>query len=192
MAIARFEEAGDGARSNLARALTSLGRLHRAHGHHDQALSAYQRAFTIQQALDDRTGMIQSLTTMAAAYDYLQKGAEARALRERGLALARETESTLLIDTQTAALALDLIDTDDPARGVTMLQDVVARDPFRYYLYSTGSREGISGSGSIRVRSKRRTWLSARPRSTAPSIASSPHSRCVPRLAKSLDSTARR
>ena len=49
LAIARFEVAGDGARSNLARALTSLGRLHRAHGHHDQALAAYQRAFTIQQ-----------------------------------------------------------------------------------------------------------------------------------------------
>ena len=54
LAIARFEVAGDGARSNLARALTSLGRLHRAHGHYDQALAAYQRAFTIQQALDDR------------------------------------------------------------------------------------------------------------------------------------------
>ena len=143
LAIARFEEAGDGARSNLARALTSLGRLHRAHGHYDQALAAYQRAFTIQQALDDRTGMIQSLTAMAAAYEYLQKGAEARALRERGLALARETESTLLIDTQTAALALDLIYTDDPARGVTMLQDVVARDPFRYYLVLLRARSRL-------------------------------------------------
>ena len=58
------------------------------------------------------------------------------------LALARETESTLLIDTQTAALALDLIDTDDPARGVTMLQEVVARDPFRYYLFSSGLARG--------------------------------------------------
>jgi CHAT domain-containing protein/tetratricopeptide (TPR) repeat protein len=136
LAIARFEAAGDGARSHLARALTSLGRLHRAHGQHDQALAAYQRAFQIQEALDERAGMIQSLNAIAA-HVALGKRAEVRPLLERALALAVPTGSPLIIDFQKAALGRDLIETaDDPARGVEILEEVVSQDPHRYYGFS--------------------------------------------------------
>ncbi|HEX2454055.1 MAG TPA: CHAT domain-containing protein [Vicinamibacterales bacterium] len=134
LAIARFEAAGDSARANFARALTSLGRLHRAHGQHDQALAAYQRAFQIQEALDERSGMIQSLNAIAAAYVALGKRAEVRPLLERALALAIATGSPLIIDFQKGALGRDLIETaDDPARGLEILEEVVSRDPHRYY-----------------------------------------------------------
>ena len=49
LAIAFYEEAGDDARRGLSRALTSLGRLHRAHGHLDEALEAYRRALRFRR-----------------------------------------------------------------------------------------------------------------------------------------------
>lgn len=143
LAIARFEAAGDSARANFARALTSLGRLHRAHGQYAQALAAYQRAFQIQQALGDQSGMIQSLNTISGAYIALGKRSGVRPILERALALATEAGSPLIIDFQRAALAQDLIETsDDPVRGVGILQDVVSRDPNRYYVYSGSLARG--------------------------------------------------
>ena len=142
LAITRFEVAGESARSNFARALTSLGRLNRAHGHYDRALEAYRRGFQIQEALGDRSGMIQSLNAISTAYVALGRRREARPLLERALALARQTGSSMIIDFTTAALASDLIETDDPARGVAMMEQVVSRDTHRYYVFSGNLARG--------------------------------------------------
>ena len=86
-AIGRLEAAGPQARGRLALALTSLGRLHRAHGHHDRALDVYRRALAIQEAVDDRLGTIQSLNAIAVAHGYLGHRRNERDYFERAYAL---------------------------------------------------------------------------------------------------------
>jgi tetratricopeptide (TPR) repeat protein len=127
-AISLLEAAGETARGRLAFALTSLGRLHRAHGHHEQALNAYRQALHIQEALGDRFGMVQSLNAIGVAFAYLGRPREARPGLERALELARGTGSPSLIDFVTVSLATILIRTGDSARGVEMLEQIVARD----------------------------------------------------------------
>ena len=129
-AIALLEAAGERARGPLARAFTSLGRLHRAHGHHEHALNAYRQALHIQETIADRSGMIQSLNAISVVYVYLGRNREAGAGFERAFDLARLTGSTVEINFATVNLASHLINTGDPARGVEMLTLVVPWDDF--------------------------------------------------------------
>src|SRR5262249_46920815 len=91
-----FEEIGDD-RDSLARVLISIGRLYRVHGHPDQALSFYQRAFDLQKQSLDKPGLIQTLNAMATALTNQGRYLEALDREEEALRLARETSSPLLI-----------------------------------------------------------------------------------------------
>ncbi len=131
LAIERLESAGETGRGSLARALTSLGRLHRAHGHHDRALDAYSQAFRLQETFGDRLGAIQSMNAIGVAYQYLGQLGEARAWFERGLERARQTDSPLVTAVLARSLAGLLIETD-PVRGIALLEDLVQQDPRDY------------------------------------------------------------
>ena len=140
------------ARRPLSRALTSLGRLQRAHGHLDEALEAYRRALVIQEAVGDRIGVIQSLNAIARC----SHGARtARAKQDDGsterFELAQQTNSPLMIDFAAANLAYNLIQTDDPARGVALLEGLLTRPANRLLclLWSTGRR--LLHAGSVRA-----------------------------------------
>src|SRR5437867_8431231 len=94
-ARAIFEELGD--RDDLARVLTSMGRLYRVHGHADQALPFYQRALELQKQTGDKQGIIQSLNAITVALNITGRHAEALQNEQEALRLARETGSPLLI-----------------------------------------------------------------------------------------------
>jgi CHAT domain-containing protein/tetratricopeptide (TPR) repeat protein len=123
-AIDGLTRAGDRGARHLATALTSLGRLHRAHGQHERALDAYRRAFAIQQAIGDRFGMLQSVNAMAVACSYLGRSREARQHFEEALESARKTSSPRVVAWTTANLAGWFIRNRDPARGIAMLEAV--------------------------------------------------------------------
>ena len=136
LAIAFYEEAGDSAKAPLSRAVTSLGRLQRAHGHLDEALEAYRRALVMQEAVGDRTGVIQSLNAIASVHTARGQTREARRWLDRAFELAQQTQSPIMIDFAAANLANNLIETDDPDRGVAMLEELLTRPPAnRYYIF---------------------------------------------------------
>ena len=56
-----------GARSDLARALTSIGRIYRVHGQPEQAIPYYRRALDVQQGLANPSAAVQSLIGIAIA-----------------------------------------------------------------------------------------------------------------------------
>ena len=129
-----LEELDD--RRNLARVLTSLGRLYRVHGHPDQALDFYRRARDLQQQTGDVQGVIQSLNAVGVALNYLGKASEALRYDEQALRLARGTGSPLLIkfileaigstrmslgQYQAAAAALEEARALEPPRAVTLM-----------------------------------------------------------------------
>lgn len=70
-AAACFEDAND--KWDLARVLTSLGRLHRAHGSYEEAIRNYEHALSIQKETGDKLGVIQSLNAAAISYGHLGK-----------------------------------------------------------------------------------------------------------------------
>src|SRR6267142_6334324 len=86
-----------GERDDLARVLTSLGRLYRVHGHADQAIPFYQRALELQKQTGDKQGIIQSLNATTVALNILGRNAEALRNEQDALRLARETGSSALI-----------------------------------------------------------------------------------------------
>jgi CHAT domain-containing protein/tetratricopeptide (TPR) repeat protein len=94
-ARAILEETDDD--ESLAAVLTSIGRLYRVHGHSDQAIPYYQRAFDLQKQSGSKQGMIQSLNAMATALGNQGRRSEALDREEEALRLARETGSSLLI-----------------------------------------------------------------------------------------------
>ena len=129
LAIDRFVAAGDQSRGDLARALTSLGRIHRAHGDYPRALQAYKRAIQIQGALGDRFGVAQSTNAIGVAYQNLGQLEEARTWFERAFELGGQTENPRLIGIVTRSLASVLIETDDLARGVALMERLAREDP---------------------------------------------------------------
>ena len=94
-ARAIFEELGD--RDDLARVLTSMGRLYRVHGHADQALPFYERALDLQKQSGDKQGVIQSLNAITVALNIVGRHAEALRNEQEALRLARETGSPFFI-----------------------------------------------------------------------------------------------
>jgi CHAT domain-containing protein/tetratricopeptide (TPR) repeat protein len=143
LAIGFYEEAGDDARRGLSRALTSLGRLHRAHGRLDRAIEAYRRALVIQEAVGDRTGVIQSLNAIASVHTRQKQFREAKRWLDRAFELAQQTQSPIVIDFAAANLAANLIESDEPARGVAMLEELLThRAANSFYVYHSQLARG--------------------------------------------------
>jgi len=92
-------------RWDMARVLTSEGRLQRAHGHPERALSFYQRALDLQEQVGDRAGVVQSLNAMGVAYQILNDNRKSAEQYERALSIAKELGSQLLIDFESGSLA---------------------------------------------------------------------------------------
>lgn len=117
------------ARPELARVLTSMGRLHRSHGQPGKAIELYREALAIQRELNDRRGVLQSIDAMATAYQAKGDQPSARASYEQALALALEMNVPALIGRQRAHLASVYLRTREFARAVTLLEESVAESP---------------------------------------------------------------
>ena len=122
--------------SHLSRALTSLGRLYRAHGQHSMSLESYRSALEIQERIGDRGGMIQSLNAMGIASFNLDRTREARTFHERAAELARKVGSPSARALAVGNLARLLIITGEASAGVEMLEQLLEDSPLPHYLYS--------------------------------------------------------
>jgi CHAT domain-containing protein/tetratricopeptide (TPR) repeat protein len=122
-AIALLERVGPGGEGKLALALTSLGRLYRAHGHYAVALGPYQRALAIQERLGDIRGTIQTLNAIGVTYGYLHDRSAEEDHKRRALDFARRTDSARIISFQTFMLATAIVKRD-PQQGVLMMESV--------------------------------------------------------------------
>jgi CHAT domain-containing protein len=112
-----------GARADLARVLTSIGRLYRVHGHADQAFLYYQRARDIQKEAGDRQGMIQSLQAMGVALLAQKRFSEALRYDQEGLQLARETGSNYIIKVMLVSVANCYVRLQQYAKAVELLEE---------------------------------------------------------------------
>jgi CHAT domain-containing protein/tetratricopeptide (TPR) repeat protein len=130
-AIALLEKTRD--KRDLARALTSLGRLDRAHGYPERAQGLYRRALAIQEEIGDEQGAIQSINAIAVAFGMLGKPREAVAEYERALGLARQTGSTRIINFQRGNLARAYDVLGDHAHAAELLSEVL-RQPIEPFL----------------------------------------------------------
>jgi CHAT domain-containing protein/tetratricopeptide (TPR) repeat protein len=125
-AAALYQEVGG--KWELARVLTSEGRLERAHGHPEKALQLYRDALKLQQEIGDRQGEIQSTNAIAIAYSYLNDHAGALEMYERALSLAKETGSERIINFQSGNLAGSLMSVGRDREAVEILEKVLSRD----------------------------------------------------------------
>lgn len=91
-ALGMFEEDA-ASRPELARALTSLGRLYRTHDHGDHAIELYRQALAVQEALGDTQGVVQSLRSIAVTHLDSGEVGKAKALYARALEVAAATGS---------------------------------------------------------------------------------------------------
>jgi CHAT domain-containing protein/tetratricopeptide (TPR) repeat protein len=119
------------ARLDVARVLTSLGRMNRAHGHPNRALECYRRALVIQEDVGDRQGAIQSINAIGVMYQSLGQPAKAVRQFELGLALAHQTGSPGMVAFLRGNLADAFIDINQPARGAEILDDLLGGDDRR-------------------------------------------------------------
>lgn len=124
-----FEKVG--ARSDLARALTSLGRVQRAHGHPDRALECYRRALEILEQIGDAQGVIQCINAIAVSHSLLGQARESIENYQRALDLARRTGSPRLIIFQLGNLGGGYLKAGDNVRAIEILEKVTEeeRDP---------------------------------------------------------------
>ena len=79
------------AHADLARALTSVGRIYRVHGEPEQAIPWFQRAIDVQRGLDNRSAETQNLIGLAIAQRLLGRDAEAAAAFAAAVAAARSS-----------------------------------------------------------------------------------------------------
>ena len=79
--------------------------------------------------------MIQSLNAIATVYTGRGQSREARRWLDRAFELAQQTSSPLVIDFVAGSLAHNLIQTDDPARGVALLEGLLTRPANRFYFF---------------------------------------------------------
>ncbi|MCL4845275.1 MAG: CHAT domain-containing protein [Acidobacteria bacterium] len=115
-----YEGAGD--ERNLARVLTSLGRLQRAHGAPELALDDFTRAFEIQTRVGDRQGALQSLNAMAVALGHLERHDEALTAYQQALELARQTGSARMVNFQTGNLGGAYLVRGETALAIPLLE----------------------------------------------------------------------
>lgn len=136
-AAACFQDAHD--QGGLAHVLTSLGRLHRAHGSYEEAIRNYEHALAIQKEIGDNLGVIQSLNAEAISYDFLGKERESLECYERALSLARETGSPRAIGFMTGNLGGFYVNHGQYDRAIKLLSESLRLDPSSEYV---GNRYG--------------------------------------------------
>jgi CHAT domain-containing protein len=123
-AIRLFEKIGD--QHSLADALTSLGRLHRAHGLPDRALEHHRRALQIRRRLGDRERIMQSLNAIAVSSVNLGRSRRALEYWQQALAMARQTGSPELLRTHLQQLALGYLNVREFRRAAATLAEARA------------------------------------------------------------------
>ena len=126
-AAASLEAAGD--RASLATVWTSLGRLQRAQGSYDEAIAYYRKGLNIQQDLGDKIGVIQSLNSIAIAYDEGGHSRESMEQYERALALAKETGSPRVIAFMTGNMGGAVLQKGNYPRAIELLEECLRLDP---------------------------------------------------------------
>ncbi|HKW62799.1 MAG TPA: CHAT domain-containing tetratricopeptide repeat protein [Candidatus Acidoferrum sp.] len=127
-AAGAFEETGD--RGDLALVWTSFGRLYRAHGAYEEAVSAYRKGLLIQTEIGDKLGVIQSWNAMAISYGEGGQEAQARDSYEHALILARETGSPRVTSFMTGNVGCTYSGKAETAkRAIELLQESVKLDP---------------------------------------------------------------
>ena len=107
-AVTVLEQVGKPAQ--VARALTSLGRVYRLHGSYDEALAAFERALALHRETSDVAGIGQSMNAVAVALRVLGRtaGAVAAARAATGFLQERQDRSgTLALAFHTLATALE-------------------------------------------------------------------------------------
>ena len=112
---------------DLARVYTSMGRLNRLHGRPESAIPFYEKALKIQQKTGDIVGSVQSLNSLAIAYDALGKIQRSREYCNRAYKLALKTGLSRVIDFMRANLAEALIGMGEYTRAAQLLEEVLAR-----------------------------------------------------------------
>lgn len=129
---ARDLHEASGNERDLARVLTSLGRLRRAHGAPELAVDDFTRAFEIQTRVGDRQGAIQSLNAMAVALGHLERHDEALARYQEALELARQTGSPRLVNFQTGNLGGAYLARGETALAIPLLEVAAHQETDRY------------------------------------------------------------
>ncbi|WP_291981033.1 CHAT domain-containing tetratricopeptide repeat protein [Luteitalea sp.] len=86
-AVGLLERAG--ARADLARALTSVGRIYRVHGEPEQAIPWFRRALDVQRGIDNTPAEVQNLIGLGIAHLHLARFDEAAAAYAEAVAVAR-------------------------------------------------------------------------------------------------------
>lgn len=144
-AVELFEQGTD--KAALARALTSLGRAHRAHGQPELALEQYQRALALQVAAGDRTGQAQSENAIAVAFRVMGRHAEALAHYQRALALAEQSNSPEIVRFQRGQLATGYLGVGRYRDAVDTMRQVLADnpDPANAVYHYAALAEGLAG-----------------------------------------------
>lgn len=121
---------GAGDRSDLARVFTSLGRVYRAHGAFEEAVSAYRQGLRIQEETGDKIGAIQSWNAIAISYGEAGRDSEARKTYDHALTLARETGSPRVISFMTGNVGCNYSGAPKTAKlAIDLLQESLRLDP---------------------------------------------------------------
>ncbi|MBI3678786.1 MAG: CHAT domain-containing protein [Acidobacteria bacterium] len=123
-AIELFEKIGE--KRWLAGALTSLGRLHRAHGLPERALEYHRRALRIREQLGDRERIMQSLNAIAVTYGSMGEHRRALEYQERALVMARQTGSPVLFGFQLQQLGRGYLRVREFRRAAEILEEALA------------------------------------------------------------------
>ncbi len=129
-AIAASEQIGDV--SSLAASYLMLGRIRRAHGDFEGALKQYDRATALLEPTHERYTLVEAVNAKAVALGYLARPDESRAMYQRGLELARESDNPRLVDFMLGNLASALADAGDDARAIAMFEEILGRHPDPY------------------------------------------------------------
>ena len=124
-----LEALGD--KRDLARVLTSIGRLYRVHGHPDQAFELYRRARDLQKEIGDVQGMIQSLNAMGIALNALGQPSEALRYQKEALQLARDSGSSLLVKFMMDAVASTELHLGQNREAAVVLEEAKQMSPPR-------------------------------------------------------------
>jgi CHAT domain-containing protein/tetratricopeptide (TPR) repeat protein len=145
-AIPLLESAGD--HTALARALTSLGRLYRAHGAPQRAVDVYRRVLAMQEQGGDTNGQAQTHTAIASAIVEQQNYREAVGHYERALDLVLKNGGRSQITFQRGVLANSYVRIGKYAEGLALARQVIAAgtesdDLPAFYSYLGGALSGL-------------------------------------------------
>jgi CHAT domain-containing protein/tetratricopeptide (TPR) repeat protein len=121
-----YKLAGD--KDDLARVLTSEGRLQRAHGHSERSLDLYRQALKLQQETGDREGQVQGINAMAVAYGYLNDYVREIRLYQQALSMAQETGSERIMNFLSENLAGAYIKVGRSREAAEVLERLAVHD----------------------------------------------------------------